>query len=191
MVDEPKAAGGSGGGKGMFSIDMLERMMKDPNMQKMIYPYLPEGMRTPETFEWMMKNPAYRQQLENMLSQGGAGMDSRMADMLKDFDINSPEVQQQFDAMGMKPEDMISKIMSNPELTMAFQSPKVQAAIMDCSQNPMNITKYQARASSSFLSSQRREVTGNRCVLPCALCACRGGSAFRATSVCARCPHPR
>lgn len=122
---------------------MLERMMKDPNMQKMIYPYLPEGMRSPETFDWMMKNPAYRQQLEQMLNQGGVGMDSRMAEMMKDFDINSPEVQQQFDAMGMKPEDMISKIMSNPELTMAFQNPKVQAAIMDCSQNPMNITKYQ------------------------------------------------
>ena len=66
-----------------------------------------------------------------------------MAEMLKGFDINSPEVQQQFSAMGMKPEDMISKMMSNPELTMAFQNPKVQAAIMDCSSNPMNITKYQ------------------------------------------------
>ncbi len=111
-------------------------------MQKMIYPYLPEGMRNPQTFEWMLQNPATRAQLETMLSSG-AGMAPGVSDMLKGFDMNAPEVQAQFDQMGMKPEDVISKIMSNPEMTVAFQNPRVQAAIMDCSTNPMNITKYQ------------------------------------------------
>ena len=36
-------------------------------MQEMLYPYLPEGMRNPQTFEWMLSNPEYRQQLEQML----------------------------------------------------------------------------------------------------------------------------
>ena len=58
-------------------------------------------------------------------------------------DINSPEVQEQFAQMGMKPEDVLTQIMSDPELAQAFQDPKVQAAVMDCSTNPMNITKYQ------------------------------------------------
>ncbi len=34
--------------------------------------------------------------------------------------------------------------MSNPELAAGFQNPKVQAAIMDISQNPMNVMKYQS-----------------------------------------------
>ena len=38
-------------------------------MQKMLYPYLPEGMRNPQTFEWMMSNPEYRSQLEKMLEK--------------------------------------------------------------------------------------------------------------------------
>lgn len=33
--------------------------------------------------------------------------------------------------------------MANPELAAGFSNPKVQAAIMDISQNPMNIMKYQ------------------------------------------------
>ena len=44
-------------------------LLQDPNMQKMLYPYLPEGMRNPQTFEWMMSNPEYRSQLEQMLEK--------------------------------------------------------------------------------------------------------------------------
>uniref|UniRef100_A0A2N9GLG6 Protein TIC 40, chloroplastic n=1 Tax=Fagus sylvatica TaxID=28930 RepID=A0A2N9GLG6_FAGSY len=33
--------------------------------------------------------------------------------------------------------------MANPEVALAFQNPRVQAAIMDCSQNPLSIAKYQ------------------------------------------------
>lgn len=39
------------------------------------------------------------------------------------------------DQIGLTPEEVISKIMANPEVAMAFQNPKVQAAIMDVSQN--------------------------------------------------------
>lgn len=38
-------------------------------MQKLLYPYLPEGMRNPQTFEWMMSNPEYRTQLEQMMEK--------------------------------------------------------------------------------------------------------------------------
>ncbi|BFI29264.1 hypothetical protein MPTK2_3g00830 [Marchantia polymorpha subsp. ruderalis] len=129
----------------LFSVEALERMMEDPTVQKMVYPYLPEEMRNPATFKWMMQNPQYRQQLQDMLnSMGGDGAwDNRMSDMLKNFDLNSQEVKQQFDQIGLTPEEVVAKIMANPEVAVAFQNPKVQAAIMDCSQNPMNITKYQ------------------------------------------------
>ncbi|KAL3684135.1 hypothetical protein R1sor_002157 [Riccia sorocarpa] len=138
---------GSGSGQkgNLFSVDALERMMEDPTVQKMVYPYLPEEMRNPATFKWMMQNPQYRQQLQDMLnSMGGDGAwDNRMSDMLKNFDLNSQEVKQQFDQIGLTPEEVVAKIMANPEVAVAFQNPKVQAAIMDCSQNPLNITKYQ------------------------------------------------
>lgn len=80
------------------------------------------------------------------------------------------------DQIGLTPEEVISKIMANPEVAMAFQNPKVQAAIMDvcsitpscsctvfcvhayltypcilqCSQNPLSIAKYQNDKEVSF-----------------------------------------
>ncbi|GMI85564.1 translocon at the inner envelope membrane of chloroplasts 40, pigment defective embryo 120 [Hibiscus trionum] len=128
-----------------LSVDALEKMMEDPTVQKMVYPYLPEEMRNPETFKWMLQNPQYRQQLQDMLNNmgGSSEWDNRMMDSLKNFDLNSPDVKQQFDQIGLTPEEVISKIMANPEVAMAFQNPRVQAAIMDCSQNPLSIAKYQ------------------------------------------------
>ncbi len=59
--------GAPGGGTG--TVAMLEQMMRDPAMQKMLYPYLPEPMQNPETFEWMLNNPESRKQLEQMVEQ--------------------------------------------------------------------------------------------------------------------------
>ncbi|XP_057973951.1 protein TIC 40, chloroplastic isoform X2 [Malania oleifera] len=128
-----------------LSVEALEKMMEDPTVQKMVYPYLPEEMRNPATFKWMLQNPQYRQQLEELLTSmsGNGDWDNRMMDTLKNFDLNSPEVKQQFDQIGLTPEEVISKIMANPDVAIAFQNPRVQAAIMDCSQNPLSIAKYQ------------------------------------------------
>ncbi|KAL0360073.1 UNVERIFIED_CONTAM: protein, chloroplastic [Sesamum radiatum] len=129
----------------LLSVEALEKMMEDPTVQKMVYPYLPEEMRNPATFKWMLQNPEYRQQLQDMLNNMGGSpeWDSRMMDSLKNFDLSSPEVKQQFDQIGLTPEEVISKIMANPDIAMAFQNPRVQAAIMECSQNPLSIAKYQ------------------------------------------------
>ncbi|KAK9069925.1 hypothetical protein SSX86_010323 [Deinandra increscens subsp. villosa] len=145
-MDSSFEGASSTGAKGpVMSVEALEKMMEDPTVQKMVYPYLPEEMRNPTSFKWMLQNPQYRQQLQDMLnSMGGSPeWDNRMMDSLKNFDISSPEVKEQFDQIGLTPEEVISKIMANPEVAMAFQNPRVQAAIMDCSQNPMSIMKYQ------------------------------------------------
>ncbi|GMI68987.1 translocon at the inner envelope membrane of chloroplasts 40, pigment defective embryo 120 [Hibiscus trionum] len=128
-----------------LSVDALEKMLEDPTVQKMVFPYLPEEMRNPETFKWMLQNPQYRQQLQDMLNNmgGNTEWENTMMESLKNFDLNSPEVKQQFDQIGLTPEEVISKIMANPEVAMAFQNPRVQAAIMECSQNPLSIAKYQ------------------------------------------------
>ncbi|KAF4357711.1 hypothetical protein F8388_025715 [Cannabis sativa] len=128
-----------------ISVEALEKMMEDPTVQKMVYPYLPEEMRNPTTFKWMLQNPEYRSQLEDMLTNmsGNSDWDNRVMDSLKNFDLSSPEVKQQFDQIGLSPEEVISKIMANPDVAMAFQNPRVQQAIMDCSQNPLSIAKYQ------------------------------------------------
>ncbi|KAJ0232627.1 Protein TIC 40 [Hirschfeldia incana] len=139
-----QSLGAGKGGPGL-SVEALEKMMEDPTVQKMVYPHLPEEMRNPETFKWMLQNPQYRQQLQDMLNNmsGSGEWDKRMTDTLKNFDLNSPEVKQQFDQIGLTPEEVISKIMQNPDVAMAFQNPRVQAALMECSENPMNIMKYQ------------------------------------------------
>lgn len=135
----------STGTESFMSVEALEKMMEDPTVQKMVYPYLPEEMRNPTTFKWMLQNPQYRQQLQDMLNNMGGTpeWDNRMMDTLKNFNLDSPDVKQQFDQIGLTPEEVISKIMANPDVAMAFQNPRVQAAIMDCSQNPMSIAKYQ------------------------------------------------
>lgn len=129
-------------GTGGSTVDMLEQMMRDPEMQKTLYPYLPEPMRNPETMEWMLSQPEYRQQMEQMMSQmgGPAGMPNMGGGMP---DLNSPEVKAQFDQLGMSPQEVVSKILSDPELAQAFQNPKVQSAIMELSTNPMAMVKYQ------------------------------------------------
>ncbi|CAA3013278.1 TIC 40, chloroplastic [Olea europaea subsp. europaea] len=75
--------------------------------------------------------------------------DNRLMDSSKNFDLSSPEIKQQFgefytlviillhmpvDQIGLTPEEVISKIMPNPDVAinaMAFQNPRVQAAIKD------------------------------------------------------------
>ncbi|KAJ8510173.1 hypothetical protein OPV22_000607 [Ensete ventricosum] len=129
----------------LLSVDALEKMMEDPTVRKMVYPYLPEEMRNPETFKWMMQNPQFRQQMQDMLNNMGGNneWDDRLTESLKNFNLGSPEIKQQFEQIGLTPEEVISKIMANPDVAMAFQNPKVQAAILDCSQNPLSIAKYQ------------------------------------------------
>lgn len=143
-ADEEEPLGGaseSGDEPTEDDIEYMQSMIRNPEMQKLMYPYLPEFMRNPETFEMLLANPAYKSQLKDIMKQmKGSGVGAGMGGMP---DINSPEVQEQFAAMGMKPEDVLTQIMSDPELAKAFQNPKVQAAVMDCSTNPMNITKYQ------------------------------------------------
>lgn len=122
----------------------MQEMIRNPEMQKLMYPYLPEFMRNPETFEMLLSNPQYKDQLKGIMKQmkeGGMGAGGPGGMSMPD--INSPEVQEQFAQMGMKPEDVLTKIMQDPELAQSFQNPKVQQAVMDCSTNPMNITKYQ------------------------------------------------
>ena len=99
-------ANGASGVSGM--LDML----KNPEMQKMLYPYLPEPMRNPETFEWMLNSPEYRDQLETMLSQqmGGVAPPDAVQELMKDADMNPDKMKAQFDALGMSPEEFVSKV---------------------------------------------------------------------------------
>ncbi len=70
VVGEGAQAGASSeGGSSKFTVDLLDQFFKDPNMQQLLYKYLPEPMRNPQTFEWMLQNPEYRKQLEAMMEQ--------------------------------------------------------------------------------------------------------------------------
>ncbi|KAI8467314.1 MAG: hypothetical protein J3K34DRAFT_38776 [Monoraphidium minutum] len=139
--------GGSGAAPGEADVSqmtaMMEQMLRDPNMQKMLYPYLPEPMRNPDSIEWMLNTPEVRKQLEQTLAQSGMTMSPQMMQMMQQMDFSQDKVQQQFSELGLKPEDVISKVLENPELASGFANPKVQAAIFDISQNPMNVVKYQ------------------------------------------------
>ena len=63
-------------------------------------------------------------------------------DMMNAMNMNEDDMKKQFESVGMSPEEVLKKIMDDPELASAFQNPRVQQAMMDCSANPMNISKY-------------------------------------------------
>lgn len=63
------AAGGVGEEQGSMMSGMMEQMLRNPEMQKMLYPYLPEPMRNPSSIEWMLNNPEVKKQMEQMFSQ--------------------------------------------------------------------------------------------------------------------------
>ncbi|GLC43812.1 hypothetical protein PLESTB_000910600 [Pleodorina starrii] len=135
-------APGADGPSTAVMSEMMESMLRNPEMQKMLYPYLPEPMRNPQSIEWMLSNPEVKKQMEQMFTQQNV-MSPQMMDMMKNMDFNQDKVNRQFAELGLKPEDVISKVMANPELAAGFSNPKVQAAIIDISSNPMNIMKYQ------------------------------------------------
>ncbi|KAL6504929.1 hypothetical protein OROHE_023687 [Orobanche hederae] len=149
----------------LMSVEALEKMMEDPTVQKMVFPITCQrslGIPPPlshgkfpclagdvvERIAYplrMLQNPQYRQQLQDMLTDMGETpeWDNRMMDVLRNFDLSSPEIKQQFDQIGLTPEEVISKVLADPEIAMAFQKPRVQAAIMDFCENPLSIAKYQ------------------------------------------------
>jgi hypothetical protein len=49
--------------------EMMESMLRNPEMQKMLYPYLPEPMRNPQSIEWMLNNPEVKKQMTQMFEQ--------------------------------------------------------------------------------------------------------------------------
>lgn len=100
-----------------------------------------------------------RKQLEAMFEkQGMGGMSPEMMKMMQGMDTD--KVNAQFAELGMKPEDIVSKVMADPELATGFTNPKVQAAIMDISSNPMNIVKYQGDAEVMKVLEKVTEVFG-------------------------------
>ena len=150
----------AGGSKGMMG--MLESMMEDPKMQEMFYPYLPEPFRNPETFKWMMNTPEIRAQIEQQLDQAMSGnMSPDMANMMGQAGGMDADVNQQFEQMGVSPEEVMKKIMERPDLAAKFQNPKVQQAMMDITQNPQNISKYYADTDVMSLMTEMSQLFPN------------------------------
>jgi len=139
-------------------MEMMEKMMSDPESQKMMYPYLPEHMRNPETFKWMMENPEMKEQITGMLEQQMGEMDPALMDQMGGFDMNSPEVQQQFEQLGMKPDEFVSKIWSDPDLMQGMSNPKVQAALADIQANPANAFKHMSDPDVSKVIMRMNEM---------------------------------
>ncbi len=63
------SSAGAGGADPSQMTAMMEQMLRDPSMQKMLYPYLPEPMRNPESIDWMLNNPEVRKQMEQVFAQ--------------------------------------------------------------------------------------------------------------------------
>ncbi|KAL6530069.1 hypothetical protein OROMI_028714 [Orobanche minor] len=122
-----------GKGAPLMSVDAVEKIMEDPKVLQMIFPYLPEAVRNPTIFKWVLQNPRFRQLFQDALND---------TDTLKET-LSSPVIKQAFDQIGLTHHEVVDKIMENPDVVMAVLNPRVLAAILDSSQNPRSIAKYQ------------------------------------------------
>ena len=102
----PSSSSSTGGSKGAMTVQMLEQMVEDPKMLEMMYPYLPEPMRNKETFKWMLSNPVYRKQLEDMMEQQVSTFDPSMQNMMSSIPKESQEAMKQMEQMGINPSDV-------------------------------------------------------------------------------------
>ncbi len=68
-------------------MSMMETMLRNPEMQKMLYPYLPEPMRNPSSIEWMLNNPEVKKQMAQMFESQNM-MSPQMMEMMKGMDFN-------------------------------------------------------------------------------------------------------
>ncbi len=64
------------------------------------------------------------------------GMNPQMMEMMKQMDFSQEKVQAQFSELGLKPEDVINKVLATPDLAAGFSNPKVllQTAAARCTQ---------------------------------------------------------
>ena len=74
-----EGSGSGGGGEAppqkKISSELLDGFFRDPSIQQMFYQHLPEEMRNPETFEWILSNPENRAQLEAMVEAQAGNLD--------------------------------------------------------------------------------------------------------------------
>ncbi|CAI7804692.1 unnamed protein product [Closterium sp. NIES-53] len=150
------ANGGAGGAKGKMTVEALEKMLEDPMVQKMVFPYLPEEMRDPATFKCKHLQPHLLSFIPPLPSVSPSP--ALTPPLLLSLSRPIPRLPQ----LGMSPEDVVGKIMSNPKLAAAFQNPRLQAAILDVSSNPMNWTKYQNDAEVMEIFNQIQELFAPR-----------------------------
>ena len=125
-------------------LEYMQNMLRNPQMQgEMMLPVPAGDDAQPRDFRDAPEQPHVQGPAQGY-HEADEGWRRRLLPGEGMPDMNSPEVQEQFAAMGMTPQDAIQKLMGDPELAMAFQNPKIQQAVMDCSSNPNNIVKYQS-----------------------------------------------
>jgi len=117
----------------------VDELLDNPEMQKMIYPYLPEHMRNPETFKWMLQNPEMRQQMEEMMAGTGG---ENWEEAMRKFSMDDPAVKAQFEALGTSPDEVMAKMMADPEIATAFANPRIQSALLEISQDQSKLSNY-------------------------------------------------
>ena len=72
-AEDTPAAGAATDDVSEEDLQYMQDMIRNPEMQKLMYPYLPEFMRNPETFEMLLSNPQYKDQLKGIMLQMKAG----------------------------------------------------------------------------------------------------------------------
>ncbi|KAL3134841.1 hypothetical protein ABBQ32_007809 [Trebouxia sp. C0010 RCD-2024] len=117
----------------------VEKLLRDPMLQKAMYPKLPESMRNPEALGQLFDTPEFRAEIEQFIQ--GQLPETQQTDM-KEREIYRRESEEQLKDMDMDAVDVYHKIKAEPALAKALEKPEVQAALEDCFKNPRNISKY-------------------------------------------------
>lgn len=123
------------------AVAMLEQMVENQQMREIMHPYLPIPMRDKKYFEWMLSNSVVRNQLEELLAKKTTC--NRPENILTSaIDAERQEAIRHMEVIGIKPNDLVARIMSDQELARAFSDPKIQNAIKEASRDHMLLVKH-------------------------------------------------
>lgn len=119
---------------GQAGFEAALGLLQDPEVCKLMYPYVPENMRSPDGVQLMMSDPEIRDKLESALQQ--AFKDN--TDALDKLDVKSSA-----EEIGIRPADFIQAIMADPELSKACSRPEVLSAVLECTKDGSKTAQYE------------------------------------------------
>ncbi|KAL3131614.1 hypothetical protein ABBQ38_007911 [Trebouxia sp. C0009 RCD-2024] len=119
---------------GQAGFKVAKGLLQDPEVCKLMYPFVPVNMRSPEGIQLLMSEPDVQDHLERMLQQALKG-NIEVSEVLN--------VESSAQEAGIRPVELIQLVMADPELQKACEKPEVMSAVFQCAEDSSKMAEYE------------------------------------------------